>query len=155
MPQSIPSRNFCAPLVLLLAGLLTCAIAGCGGGGEELLSVSGTVKNGSEVLKTGSVTLHPDETKGNKTTSRPRAEVAEDGTYTLYTMGEEGAPAGWYKVTVAAEAPRPENAEGADLYAPPVYLVREDYTAVETTPLTLEVKADAPEGHYDISLEPK
>jgi hypothetical protein len=128
--------------------LLVCILTGCGGG---LSPVTGKVTNGDSPLTTGSVTFHPDKEKGNNITQQPRAEIGENGEYKLYTDGKEGAPAGSYKVTVMAQAV----AEGADPYGPQKFLVREDYTKVETTPLSIEVKDDAPQNYYDIKLEKK
>jgi hypothetical protein len=137
--------------------LLTCSLVGCGDGGVELLPVSGTVGNGDQPLTTGTLEFHPDAAKGSTGKLLPRAEIAEDGTYTLYTTGEDGAekgaPAGWYKVTVFAEEPRPT--EGAEAYAPAKLLVRDEYTSAEKTPLSVEVKPDAPADAYNISLEPR
>ncbi len=137
------------PRLLLLAPLLLCCSA-CLGGNN--VPVKGKVMNGDDPLKTGTVTFYPDKDKGNTSAALPQAQISEDGTYTLYTDGNSGAPPGWYKVTVVAEAPK---AKGADEYAPPVYIVAEDYTNMEYTPLSVEVKSGAPEGHYDLKLLPR
>ena len=136
---------------LLTASLLF--LSGCGDGGN-LVSVSGKVTNDGKVLTTGTVTFYPDKNKGNTSQDIPIGQIGEDGTYTLYTGQRYGAPPGAYKVTVVAEEPRAQG-KAEDEYAIPKYLVRQDYLDVEQTPLFLEVKPGAPEGHYDLKLEKK
>jgi hypothetical protein len=126
--------------------------AGCGGGGLE--PVSGKVSNGTNPLANGTVTFHPDSTKGNESTKHPEGLIEADGTYTLYTDQAEGAPAGWYKVTVFAETPAAADTEGAAAYATPDLLVGSEYTIEAQTPLSIEVKSDAAEGAYDLTLNP-
>lgn len=127
---------------------------GCGGG-ADLVPVSGKVKSGTELLNTGTVTLSPDKSKGNTSDKTPIGAIGEDGTYTLATGGKPGAPAGWYKVTVVAEAPRAKGKSDASEYAVPVYLVADDYMDPDRTPLAVEVKPGAPEGHYNLELAPR
>lgn len=122
----------------LLASL--CCVAGCGG--DNLPSVSGKVTKGGAPLTAGTVSFHPDASRGNTEGVLASVEIGADGQYTL-----QAAP-GWYKVTVFAEEPRPE--DGPEAYAPPVYLVAEEYTSPDTTPLSFEVKAGSSE--YDIQL---
>jgi hypothetical protein len=140
------SRKVPLALTLLLIG-------GCGTD-SNLIPVSGKVMNGDQPLTSGMVTFHPDKTQGNTTEHIPMGQIGEDGTYTLYTAQKVGAPPGWYRLTVVAEEPRTPGS-GEDEYAPPKYLVREDYVSVEVSPLTKEVKSGAPAGHYDITLEKK
>lgn len=128
-----------------------CLLAGCGG--ESRSPVSGKVINGDKPLTTGTVTFHPDAAKGNTTTLHPSSEISADGSYILKSDGEEGAPVGWYKVTVLAEAARP--ADGKDAYAILKPLVGQQYTSEQETPLSIEVKDDAPAGHYEIKLDPR
>lgn len=139
----------CVSLLVVSAAL---TLVGCGGG-SDLVSVTGKVMNGKDALTTGSVTFHPDAEKGNESTTEPTGQIDKSGNYTLFTNETEGAAAGWYKVTVFAEEARPTEGEGA--YAPPKYLVRKEYTTVESTPISIEVKEGAPAGHYDIKLKAK
>ncbi|MGF1581047.1 MAG: hypothetical protein ACFCD0_16910 [Gemmataceae bacterium] len=136
-------------LQFLPALLLICCSA-CGG--ETLIPVKGKVMNGDSPLTTGTVTFHPEKSKGNETAYNPQASIGADGTYTLSSKGGSGAPPGWYKVTVVAEKPKKK---GADPYALPEYLVADQYTNVGSTSLLMEVKSGAPEGSYDLKLTPR
>ncbi len=134
--------------------LLAAALAGCSAS-ENLTPVSGKVLSGSEPLSTGSITFHPESPSTDGNPLVPRAELAADGTYSLFTNASPGAPPGSYKVTISAEAPRDAEASGADAYAPAQYLVKDQYMSPDKTPLTVEVKADAAAGSYDFTLDPK
>jgi hypothetical protein len=150
-----PSLLFRRELVsLLLLGVLGCG-SGDDGVGVPLHPVQGKVKVGDTPLTTGTVSFNPDADKGNVGDRIPLGEIDAEGSYVLYTAGEAGAPAGWYKVTVIAQKPIDENAEGEAAYADPEWLVAESFTSPESTPLSIEVKPDAPEGHYDLSVEPR
>ena len=134
--------------------LLAAAVCGCSAS-ENLTPVSGKVLNGSEPLSTGSITFHPETPSADGKPLVPRGEIAADGTYSLFTNASPGAPLGSYKVTISAEAPRDADASGADAYAPAQYLVKDQYMSPDKTPLTVEVKADAADGSYDFTLDPK
>lgn len=127
-------------------------IAGCGGGG--LVPVTGKVLSGDTPLSNGTVTFHPDQSQGNESTKRPEGLIESDGTYTLYTDQTEGAPVGWYKVTVFAQEAAASAPEGEEAYAVPKFLVPEEYTIETQTPLSIEVKAGASQGDYDLKVEP-
>lgn len=129
-----------------------CLFTGCGGSG--FTPVSGKVSNGETAVSNGTVTFHPDAAKGNESVKHPEGLIEGDGTYTLYTEQKPGAPTGWYKVTVFAESSATSDAEGEAAYARPDLLVRSDYTMEAETPLSIEVKADAAAGAYDLTLEP-
>jgi len=93
------------------------------------------------------VTYHPDTAKGNKNTFPfPPLGAIKEGKYTLGTGKQEGAPAGWYKVTVNASLPSKEE------YGVPTPVVGAPFDKVETTPLSVEVKADAAPGSYDLKV---
>jgi len=137
---------------LTLAGLfcLACAIlAGCGGdGGARLVPVSGTVAAAGKPLTKGSVTYHPEATKGESAGVLPAATIDEQGQYSLSTQGRSGAPVGKYKVVVAVQVP----SDPKDPYSIPKSLVDPVYSKPETTPLVVEVKDGAPAGAYDLKL---
>lgn len=140
------SRRIC--LIISLFIVMFCT--GCGSNG--LVPVSGKVMNGDQPLKAplGLITFHPDKDKGNTGTINPRAELGPEGTYELFTDGQKGAPAGWYKVVVvASEADVGEAEDGSALV--PQYYVQDAYMSVETTPLSIEVKEG---GDFTLKLDP-
>jgi len=140
--------SVCRCRLLLLSAVL--AASGCND--STLVPVEGKVTLDKKPLTTGSVMFHPDKSKGNESEKYPRAEITSEGTYRLYTNEEPGAPPGWYKVTVRAYKPADENADGEDIYSEPEPLVANDYLDAEYTPLKVEVKRDAPDGHYDLEV---
>jgi len=139
-----------ALLVFGLAG-----VGGCGGGKEQvpLVPVSGVVKNGGAPMPMGTVEFHPDTGKGNNFKGTPRGMIKSDGTYTLNTDGRDGAPVGWYKVTVSGQGmPDPSKMGGEGGKAPTPPVVNAMYTKPDTTKFSIEVKDGAPAGTYDLSL---
>ena len=150
MSASLPvlsTRRKVSTVKVCCLGLSLLWFAGCGGSG--LSPVRGKIDNGGGGLTTGTVTFHPDNAKNNKSTQIPSGLVEADGTYVLYTESQEGAPAGWYKVTIFAEEQR--SSEGAGAYAQPKLLVHPKYAKPETSPLSIEVKSG---GVYDLKLDP-
>jgi hypothetical protein len=135
-----------------LALVLSIGAIGCGG--KEplvLLPVSGTVKLGGAPMPMGTVEFHPDAGKGNTFKGKATAAIKSDGKYTLVTDGQEGAPAGWYKVTVSGHGmPDPSKMEAGKMPTPPV--VQGRYAKADSTPFNIEVKEGAPAGSYDLSL---
>lgn len=128
-----------------LAALL--ALAGCQSG-ERLTPVEGQVVVDGKPLATGVVVYHPDKAKGNSSMHEPRGEVA-DGKYKLVTGSKtEGAPPGWYKVTVYAGV----KVNPKDPYSPEKFLTDKKYADPNTSGLAVEVKDGAPPGHYDLKL---
>jgi hypothetical protein len=103
---------------------------------------------GTAPLNTGAVNFYPDAAKGNKDGNVYVSQIDEQGQYKLFGGGKEGAPAGWYKVTVNASAPPKPNQP----YAVTQPLVDEKFTKVDFTPLAVEVKPDAPPGAYDLKV---
>jgi len=132
------------PLTLLLAGLVVAA--GCGG--SKVVPVSGKVlKADGSPLPTGTVTFHPDTSKGN-TAKLPFPPVGDikDGQYTVAGGKKEGVPPGAYKVTITSSAPLdPKNP-----YSEVKSLISEVYSKPETTPLSIEVKPEG--GTIDLKL---
>jgi hypothetical protein len=135
--------RFFAITALLLAGL-----AGCGSRTETMVPVEGAVKYQGKPLPRGSIALHPDAGKGNAGKGESRGTI-EDGRYTVTTHPHTGAPAGWYKVAVTATEPGdPKNP-----YAIRKSLIPERFGNVNESGLTLEVKAGAAAGAYDLDLK--
>lgn len=124
------------------------ALVGCGPRGEKLIPVEGKVTVSGAPLTTGAVTYHPDPAKGNNTLHIPVGTIDGQGNYKLVSATKEGAPPGWYHVTVTAQEPiDPKNP-----YAPPKHLIDPKYGDGSTSGLELEVVASANAGAYDIKL---
>ena len=142
-----PAHRFARFVVLFAAAL---ASAGCGPGLPVLVPVRGkvTLPSGTPVHN-GSVTLHPDVTKGNKSKELPIGAIDEQGNFIVRTGAREGAPAGWYKVAIAAaEQIDPKNPYFTD------WLIHEKYINPETSKLTAEVVENPAPGRYDFQVEP-
>src|SRR6516164_7128366 len=94
-------------LLLAIVGLA----AGCGdhSGVGKTYPVTGKVlfNNQPLVADNAVVLFKPDPGKGNTSPFEPSGTVDDDGNYSLLTNGKEGAPAGWYKIIVAATAEPP------------------------------------------------
>jgi|SRR5262245_21134234 len=129
--------------------IASAAFFGCGaGGGEKLTPVIGKVTVNDAPLTTGSVTFHPDAAKGNSTPHIPVGMIDAQGNYKLMSATMEGAPLGWYKVTVASQEPIDPN----NPYAPPKHLISPKYGVPGTSGLAAEVVASPTPGAYDFKL---
>jgi hypothetical protein len=127
---------------------LCAGLSGCGGAGDTLTPVAGKVTVNGAPLGTGSVTFHPDSAKGNNTPHIPVGYIDAEGNYKVTAATQEGAPLGWYKVTVTAQEPiDPKNP-----YAPPKHLINPKFSDVNSSGLALEVVANPAAGAYDIEL---
>ena len=131
------------PSVLVAVALLI--PSGCSSGGLE--KVSGKVTVDGAPLTMGMVRFVPDASKGNKTPTEPVGEIKKDGTYTLMTNGKEGAPPGWYKVSVTAS----ETPDSSKPFSGKS-LVAQQYNNPESSNIAFEVKSGAPAGAYDIKV---
>ena len=129
---------------LTLAAVLA-AVAGCSGP----VPVKGHASVDSKPLSSGSVRFIPDKDKGNTVTAEPLGYISEQGTYEMTTNGKPGAPPGWYKVVVTAVEPVDLNNPSPP---PAKSLISVKYNQPETTDLSVEVKAGAAEGAYDLKL---
>jgi len=129
-------------------GMICTGFFGCGASGEKLTAVVGKVTVDGAPLTTGSVTFHPDSQKGNSTPHIPVGLLDGQGSYKLISATKEGAPLGWYKVTVSAQEPiDPKNP-----YAPPKHLISPKFSDTSTSGLEVEVVASPPAGAYDFTL---
>lgn len=129
---------------------LLIAVAGCGGDGIVRYPVTGTVSVSGQVLKgkTGSVTFKPDAAKGNTSPLEPAGLLEKDGTYTLRTNNQPGAPAGHYKVLVhVTEA-------GLDRENPGKAIIHRKFSDLKSTPIVVEVTPAAAPKSFDLSLTP-
>jgi hypothetical protein len=132
-----------------LCALLSSA-AGCGKTeADVLIPVEGQVRYAGKPLTTGVVVLYPDTTKGNSTQHEPRGQIGEDGRYQVATHPRVGAPPGSYRVGVTATAPP----DPSNPYAPPRTLIPERYGKPDQSGLSLEVRAGAAPGTYDVDLK--
>jgi hypothetical protein len=134
-----------------LLGIFSMTLAGCGkgaGGGEKLIPVTGMVTAGGKPLTTGAVTFHPDTAKGNNTPHIPVGFLDAQGTYKLESGKKEGAPLGWYKVTISAQAPIDEK----NPYAPPKHLINPRFADVQTSGLAIQVVENPAPGAFDFKV---
>jgi hypothetical protein len=120
----------------------------CGATGEKLTPVAGKVMVDGAPLTTGAVTFHPDAQKGNHSPHIPVGTLDAQGNYKLMSATKEGAPLGWYNVTVDAQGPTdPKNP-----YAPPKHLINQRFNEVATSGLAVEVVVQPAAGAYDLML---
>lgn len=134
------------PSALVIAACSVLLLSGCGGG-ENLQSVSGVVTCDGTPLTQGSVRFVPDTSKGNTAKTEPAGTIGSDGKYSVLTDGKSGAPAGWYKVSVASGI-IPESSNPNVNKAP----FAAKYSNPETSGLSVEVKAG---GSYDLKVSAK
>jgi len=133
---------------LAICGIACAAVLGCGSSAEKLTPVAGNVTVDGAPLTSGSVTFHADAQKGNTTPHIPVGMVDSQGNYKLMSATKEGAPPGWYKVTVTAQQPiDPKNP-----YAPPKHLIHQKFSDANTSGLSVEVVAHPSAGAYDLKL---
>lgn len=147
------SKGF--PPFLVALGLAISLLAGCGKPTEELslVPVSGKVYFNKAPLPMGQVNFYPDAAKGNKGNRVPSGLLNADGTYTIATGVEggqkEGAPPGWYKVTITPTGA--SDPSQAKLKIPQYNL---DFQNEKNTSLTVEVKAGADPKSYEFTVRP-
>jgi hypothetical protein len=131
----------------------TLFLVGCGGG-PKLVTVKGKLYVADELVPAGEtvkgyVILHPDGGKGNTTQEQVQGILAEDGSFTVFTRDKEGAPPGWYKVTV----------DLADVKASDPYYYRpkidDKYLEKDKSGLAFEVVENPESDRYDIKLPPR
>jgi hypothetical protein len=133
-------------LTALLIGGAGLALAGCTAGGDGLAPVAGKVTVGGKPLTTGSVSLRPDASRGNKSQHQPTGAIDAQGHFEVQVPpARKGAPPGWYKVVITAlDDPQP----GKPLKS----FIDMKYAGENTTPLKVEVIANPEAGRYDFRL---
>jgi hypothetical protein len=126
---------------LACLAIVPCAFLGlsCSKG---LQSVSGKVLHKGQPIKGAVVTLHP---KGNNDikVQRPSGLTGDDGTFSLTTGQESGAPPGEYVVTVIWLQPPPATGKKAistEGSPEPVDQLQGRYADPKTSKLTVTVK---------------
>lgn len=137
--------------IVSLFGVLGLTLAGCGkgaGDGEKLVPVAGKVTLNGKPLGTGAVTFQPDTAKGNTTRHIPVGQLDAAGNYKLMSATTEGAPPGWYKVTVTAQEPM----DSKNPYAPPKHLINPRFGDVRTSGLAVQVVENPAPGAYDFNV---
>ena len=126
--------------------VLVVAVAGCGDSGPELVPVVGTVRIDGQPATEGAVTYRHAETGAFEASGL----IQSDGTYKLMQNDSEGAQEGEYRIVVfVRQTPMTPSGEMAGL---PTIIVNQKYTNPNTTPLSVQVKKDAPPGHYDLAV---
>jgi hypothetical protein len=132
----------CALIFFLVLG----GVFGAGCGGPTLYRVEGDADVEGKPLAKGTVAYWPDAEKGNTFTGHATGAV-ENGKYKLNTVGSNGVPAGWYKVTVnSSEAVDSAKPEAIKNPVPP------HFRAADTTPLRIEVVAHPKPGDYNLKV---
>jgi len=147
------------PAALVFCGALT--LSGCAS--EKLSAVSGKVTLKGSPLTAGQVTFVPDTAKGNKATVSPAGPIGSDGSYHLVTNGKQGAPLGWYKVTISTDTPGmgmgmggtqvdPNSKTPAPLQQGSSVKIDPKYKDAASTPVSIEVTATPSPNQYDIKI---
>jgi len=131
--------------------VFTLILAGCSS--PNLPPVSGQLLLDDKPItidktKTAIINFHPDSSKGNLAKSIAVATVSETGQYTLNFGGKPGIPEGWYQVTVNYSEPT----NPKDPYSTLKQLISGKYTSKDTTPLSVEVKTNAPPSNYELKV---
>jgi hypothetical protein len=138
--------------VALGAWALLWVVSGCGGNpGERFVPVAGKVRLNGKPLGVGAVSFRPDASRGNKSMHIPTGTIDAQGNYELVTVGKKGAPPGWYKVLVFADANTPPPGVPAHPI-PPRWMTAVKYTDEQTTDLFLEVVENPETGAYDLNV---
>lgn len=144
--------RFCPNVCLIVVAVLAASLlSGCGGSddGPKLVPVSGKVTLAGSPLPGVGISFRPDKAKGNKSVHEPSGTADAEGKFELVAAAKNGAEVGWYKVVIIPATPAPTGGEMPQV-GPPPFNVK--YTDVTTTDLTIEVKAGAAPGAYDLTL---
>ena len=144
-----PRHRF-PPTILAVGFALVSLFGGCDSSGAgRLVPVRGKVTYEGQPLTTGSLAFKPDAEKGNTSKFEPAATIEADGNYRLFTAEREGAPLGWYKVSVVAQAPADEK----NPYAATKSLIPTRYAETGTSNLSVEVVESPQADAYHIKLK--
>ena len=140
--MSIGQRTF---LPAALCACVSIPLAGCDSGLRRV-PVSGAVTLDGQPLDRGVLLFHPDASRGNTARASCTGPVS-NGRYKLVTSGVtksdtgEGAPLGWYKVTLIADIPGMAEIK-----------VNSKFLNPDTTPLAIEIVENPEPGRYDLQL---
>jgi hypothetical protein len=108
------ARSFVSPIGRRVAVFSALFCVSCSGGGSSGLNpVQGQVLFKNEPAAGALVTFHP-KTGNNITTVMPVGLVEKDGTFSVMTGKDKGAPAGEYTVTIiwSEEVPSKQKGKG-------------------------------------------
>jgi hypothetical protein len=114
--------------------------------GVKRVPVSGAVTLDGQPMTHGVLLFHPDESRGNTARVGCTGPIS-GGRYKLVTSGVtksdtgEGAPLGWYKVTLLADLPGMAEIK-----------VHNKYLNVDTTPLQMEIVENPGPNAYDLQF---
>jgi hypothetical protein len=114
--------------------------------------VSGKVTHQKQPLMTGNIYFTPDATKGNSSKEVAFGFIASDGGYSLTTNGREGAPLGWYKVSIDPFG-MPKESPSKDSPPPKPATINAKYKKADTSGISIEVTETPKPGAYDIELK--
>ncbi len=96
----------------------------------------------------GKIWFHPESSKGNTLADVPAGDISADGRYTLFTRGQEGAPAGWYRVSLVVNRTRDPQHPNQKRKS----LIPESLGNPKTSGVAHRVAADRPASAYDIRI---
>lgn len=143
-----PSVSFrVGSFVGLIAGVF--GLAGCTPPPATTFPVQGKVTVQKKPLTVGTVYFWPDTSKGNPSKESAVGRIGADGSYKLQTSGRDGAPPGWYKVTVDQIVMPGET--GATTAKPAS--INAKYRKTDTSGISIEVTENPKPGAYDIELK--
>lgn len=134
-------------LVGLMVGLVV--LAGCTSPPASTFPVQGKVTVQKKPLTAGTVYFWPDTSKGNASKESAVGRIEPDGSYKLQTNGRNGAPPGWYKVTVD-QVVMPGEAGATAVKPVPI---NAKYRKADTSGISIEVSENPKPAAYDIELK--
>ncbi|MFQ3650964.1 MAG: hypothetical protein SNJ75_11575 [Gemmataceae bacterium] len=130
--------------IYLLGFFVPCLILGCGSSGYYPVSGKATYKG--EPMVGAQLFFHPVNDKSHQAI-RPGAQVKDDGSYELMTMGKRGAPAGEYRITVYWSGPKKDGGQkkpsfggGAEQGGGPNF-IKPPYSDPDNSPLKATIQA--------------
>lgn len=154
IPMALKQKHLNALKSISLAGLLCLLIVGCGSS-VNTVPAGGILKiNGKPVTgAVATVKFYP--ASGGRSAM---AHVKEDGTFQIsYLKPGDGLPPGSYKVAVTAainktKADLTEEEEFAGTGVRSKFLVPQEYSSTQTTPLTYEIPDNGKEQFIEIDV---
>ena len=145
---SLRVRRMARPALIVLCCLAVGLSTGCGNSTSsgKLYPVAGkVVVQGNAPMSKGGVRFKPDRSQGNTSTLEPVGVIQSDGSYVLFTNGQRGAPAGWYKISVSPGG-KIDSARPFAAAAP----IAQCFTNPDTSGLSVEVGPTSSSGQYDL-----